>query len=89
MRNFTQRMRRVRILLDQQRLARRLNREGRTPAEVIRERRLRRLAALGRELPPAPPRQAPDDLQNPPQTLSEGIRRARFRKRLAIQAKDA
>ena len=48
MRNFPQRMERLRIRLAEQRLARRLNHEGRTPAEVIRERRRRRLAAEGR-----------------------------------------
>ena len=78
-RNLPGRLRRLELA--QRRNARHLDERGRTPAEVLRERRLRRLGAEGRALAPEPARVANEDRENRPQTLSELIRRARFERR--------
>lgn len=83
-RKFPQRMRRLSAQRAQQRLAMRLDEQGRTPAQVIRERRLRLAAereGRGQEMPKS--RQDPGAYSSrPPQTLSEVIRAARLKKRL-------
>jgi hypothetical protein len=80
-RNFPRRLQRLEMHLAQQRLACHLDDEGRSIVERIRERRRRRLALEGREIEPPPPAD-PEELNNPPKTLSEAIRRARLKKRL-------
>ena len=59
--------------------------EGRSLADVIRERRRRRLAAEGREPEEEPPREILVDGRRP-RTLAEAIRSARFRRRPATLA---
>ncbi len=78
-RNFPERMRRLIVQLAQQRLAMHLDEQGRTPAQVIRERRVRR-EGRGEEMPRQ--RQEPVPSYSRPQTLSEVIRAARLKKRL-------
>lgn len=83
-RTFPERMRRLSAQLAQQRLDLRLDEQGRTPAEVIRERRLR-LAAEREGRAQEMPAQRQDPVpssRRPPQTLSEIIRAARLKKRL-------
>lgn len=83
-RNFPQRMRRLSEQFAQQGLAMRLDEQGRTPAQAIRERPLQLAAEREGRAPEMPQqRQVPDaPSERPPQTLSEVIRVARLKKRL-------
>jgi hypothetical protein len=76
-RNYPRRLQLLEMHLNQQRLARHLDEQGRSPAELVRERRRRRLAAEGRESEMDRPRETPD-FGDRPQTIGETIRSLRF-----------
>ena len=80
-RKFPQRMRRLSAQLAQQRLAMHLDEQGRTPSQVIRERRLQ-LAAEREGRVYEIPKQTQDLVASTrqPQSLSELIRAARLKK---------
>jgi hypothetical protein len=76
-RNYPRRLQLLKMHLIQQRLARHLDGQGRSPAELVRERRRRRLAAEGRESEMDRPSQALD-FSDRTWTIGEIIRRLRF-----------
>lgn len=81
-RNFPQRMERLKVRLAQQRLAMHLDKRGRTPAEQIRERRFQRLSPDQREIEIERwRRRVLVDPGDGPINLGECIRRARFARR--------
>jgi len=84
-RNLPRRLQQLEIRFSEQRLARRLDDQGRSPAELIRERRLRYHAAEGRELKPLPPNFF-SDLGDSPQNIGEVIRRRRLQLRMIALA---
>lgn len=69
----------ARILALERQLARRLDEQGPSPAEVVRERRRLRLAAEGLPFEEAPPRDYVDS-NGRPLTIGEIIRAGRFAK---------
>jgi hypothetical protein len=79
-RNFPRRLQRMEMHLAQQRLACHFDDEGRSIVERIRERRLRRLAAQGRESEIDRCRE-PIDFSDRPQTIGGIIRSRRFGRR--------
>lgn len=78
-RNFPQRLERLKARLAERRLALHLDKEGRTPAEQIRERRLQRSSPEQRAIEiDRWRRRVPVDPGDRPINLAECIRRARL-----------
>jgi hypothetical protein len=78
--SFPRRLQRLETWLTRQGLVRRLDKQGRSPAEIIRERRRIRLAAQGRLSELRPRQETLWDAGDSPPTLGEIIRLGRRRK---------
>jgi hypothetical protein len=79
-RSFPRRLQRLETWLTHQNLVRRLDKQGRSPAEIIRKRRRVRLAAQGRLSELGPRQNTLVAAGDSPPTLGEIIRLGRRRK---------
>lgn len=84
-RNLPRRLQQLETRFCEQRIARRLDDQGRSPAQIIRERRLRRHVAEGRELKPLPSNLFPD-LGDSPRNIGDVIRSRRLQLRMIALA---